>query len=152
MVTRFAGLPRIVRAAEKAVELGRVVIPSDNTPTKAVGATLVPSPVWRYKGPAKTLTITYQVGRWGAGGFAGDTAIVTETRNQPASADWATFQPDTPLKGVALTGLGASEDNKYDMEMWFKATGMDDQGAIFTDCCVVPGAAPSLEILRCSFS
>lgn len=137
---------------DKVVELGRVVIPSDNTPTKTPDSTLVPSPVWRYKGPAKTITITYQVGRWGAGGFAGDTAIVTETFSQSKSDDWATFQPTTSLKGVKLSGLGASDDNKYDMEMWFKATGMDDQGAIFTDCCIVPAAAPALEILRCSFS
>lgn len=133
------------------VMLGRVVIPSDNTPTKSPGSTLIPSPRWRYKGPAKTITLTYQVGRWGVG-FAGDTAIVTETFNQSKSDDWATFAPTTPLKGVALSGLGASADGKYDMEMWFKATDMDDQGAIFTDCCSVPTVQPALEIVSCSFS
>lgn len=151
VMRRRDSLSQLEVEGRREVALGRVVIPSDNTPTKAPGADLFPSPVWRYKGPGTTLTITYQVGRWGVG-FAGDTAIVTETRNQPAAADWATFQPDPPLKKVALTGLGSSSDSKYDMEMWFKATGMDDQGAIFTDCCYVPAAAPALEILRCSFS
>lgn len=136
----------------QVVMLGRVVIPSDNTPLKSVGATLVPAPVWRYKGPAKTLTITYQVGRWGTFGFAGDSPIVTEIINQSKSDDWAEFRPTVPLKGVKLTGLVASPDDRYDMEMWFKATDMADQAAIFTDCCEVPAVAPALEIVSCSFS
>jgi hypothetical protein len=138
--------------AEKIIQLGRVVIPADNTPKKGVGTTLVPSPVWRFKGPATSIKLTYQVGRWGAGGFAGDTEIVEETFNQVKSDDWETFSPQTALKGVKLNGLKATDDNKYDMEMWFKATGMDDQGAIFTDCCEVPAASPALEIDSCSFS
>lgn len=134
------------------IRLGRVVIPSSNTPVKSIGATLVPSPRWRYKGPPCTITLTYQVGRWGIG-FAGDSAIVSETLNQPASDTWKEFSPTTPLRGVALTGLKAATNGLYDMEMWFKATGMDDQGAIFTGCCQVPAAAgPALEIVSCSFS
>lgn len=152
MVLRRAGFPAIVRDAERVIELGRVVIPSDNTPLKGLGTTLVPAPVWRYKGPSRTITLTYQVGRWGVGGFAGDTAIVSETFTQRQSDDWATFEPEVPLRGVKLNGLKASPDDKYDMEMWFKATGLADQGAIFTDCCEVPAAAPELEIVSCSFS
>ncbi|MBA7608828.1 hypothetical protein ES703_16011 [subsurface metagenome] len=138
--------------AEQIIMLGRVVIPSDNTPLKGPGDTLVPSPVWKYKGPAITITLTYQVGRWGVGGFAGDTSIVTETLPQPACDDWAECRPTSPLRGVKLTGLHPSPDNRYDMEMWFKATGMADEAAIFTDCCEVPAAVPELEIVSCSFS
>lgn len=136
---------------ERAVELGRVVIPSSNTPTKSMGGDLYPSPRWNYKGPAIQLTITYQVGRWGVG-FAGDTEIVTERRNQVASDYMRTFEPDPPLKAIRLSGLGTSDDGRYDMEMWFKATNMTDQGAIFTDCCEVPAAKPELQIASCSFS
>jgi hypothetical protein len=143
-------LRRLVMA-ERTVVLGRVVIPSVNTPPKAVDDMLYPSPRWNYKGPAKRLTITYQVGRWGIG-FAGDTAIVTETRNQVASDYMRTFEPDPPLEGIKLSGLGSSDDNRYDMEMWIKATGMADQGAIFTDCCEVPSVKPELQIVSCSFS
>lgn len=133
------------------VRLGRVVIPSSNTPTKSPGSILVPSPRWRYKGPARTITLTYQVGRWGVG-FAGDSPIVTETLNQPVSDILKEFAPPTPLKGVALNGLQPATNNTYDMEMWFKATGMDDQGAIFTACCLVPAVTPALEIVSCSFT
>lgn len=150
VMRRVASLSRF-EMGEREVALGRVVIPSDNTPTKAPGSTLVPTPVWRYKGPAITWTITCQGGRWGLT-FDGQTGIATETRSQPAAADWTTFQPDTPLKGVVLTGLEDSPDGKYDMEIWFKASGVEDQGAIFTDCCYVPAAVPAIEILRCSFS
>ena len=136
---------------DQIVMLGRVVIPSNNTPVKSVGATLVPSPRWRYKGPACTITLTYQVGRWGIG-FAGDTAIVTETLNQVASDTWKEFSPPTPLKGVALTGLKAATNDLYDMEMWFKSSAFADQGAIFTACCKVPAVAAELEIVSCSFS
>lgn len=136
---------------DRTVELGRVVIPSSNTPLKAVDAELLPKPRWNYKGPAVQLTITYQVGRWGVG-FAGDTAIVTERRNQVASDYMRTFEPEPPLKAIKLSGLGASGDNMYDMEMWFKATGMADQGAIFTDCCEVPSVQPEIQIVSCSFS
>jgi hypothetical protein len=136
---------------QQRVQLGRVVIPSDNTPVKGIGSLLVPSPKWRYKGPATTMKITYQVGRWGAG-FAGDTQIKEETVNQPKSDDWEEFSPSNPLQGVTLSGLGSSPDGKYDMEMWFKASGMSDQGVIFTDCCEVPSAAPAIEIVSCSFS
>lgn len=134
------------------VMLGRVIIPAENTPVKSVGDTLVPSPRWRYTGPACTITLTYQVGRWGLGGFAGDTAIVTETINQLASDTWQEFGPVTPLKGVRLTGLVATADNRYAMEMWFKSPAFADQGAIFTDCCEVPGVAAALEIVSCSFT
>jgi len=137
---------------ERVVTLGRVVIPSDNTPLKGLGERLVPAPRWRYKGPACTITLTYQVGRWGIGGFAGDTSIITETIHQVVSDEWQEFSPTTPLRGVSLTGLKASPDNRYDMEMWFKAPGIADQGAIFTDCCEVPAAAPELEIVSCGFS
>lgn len=130
--------------------LGRVVIASSNTPIKAVGSILVPSPRWRYKGPACTITLSYQVGRWGVA-FAGDSPIVTETLNQPASDVWKEFTPTAALKGVALTGLKPATNDTYDMEMWFKAAGMEDQGAIFTACCQVPAAAPALEIVSCSF-
>lgn len=136
---------------EQIVMLGRVVIPSDNTPTKGPGDILVPAPRWRYKGPASTITLTYQVGRWGIG-FAGDTEIVTEILNQPASDSWQEFSPDRTLKGVKLTGLKASSGNRYDMEMWFKSPAFADQGAIFTGCCEVPAAVPELEIVSCSFT
>lgn len=137
---------------EQIVRLGRVEIPADNTPIKSVGDTLIPAPRWKYKGPACTITLTYQVGRWGWAGFAGDTAIVTETLNQPASDVWAEFSPTAPLKGVALTGLKESPDNRYDMEMWFKSPAFADQGAIFTGCCEVPAVVGELEIVSCSFS
>lgn len=137
---------------EQIVMLGRVVIPSINTPIKSVGDTLVPAPRWRYKGPACTITLTYQVGRWSTFGFAGDTAIVTETLNQLASDTWQEFSPDKALKGVSLIGLKVSPDNRYDMEMWFKSPAFADQGAIFTDCCEVPAVAAELEIVSCSFS
>ena len=55
---------------ERIVTLGRVVIPSDNTPIKGLGEKLIPNPRWKYKGPASTITLTYQVGRWGTFGFA----------------------------------------------------------------------------------
>ncbi len=141
-----------VDMVNQLVRLGRIVIPAANTPVKSAGSLLVPSPRWRYKGPLCTITLTYQVGRWGVVGFAGDSPIVTETLNQPASDTWQEFTPTAPLRGVALTGLKAATNNIYDMEMWFKASGMDDQGAIFTGCCQVPAAAPSLEIVSCSFS
>lgn len=133
------------------VMLGRVVIPSDNTPRKSVGDTLIPSPRWRYKGPACTITLSYQVGRWDWAGFAGDSPIVTETLNQPASDVWAEFSPTTPLRGVKLIGLQPSPDNLYDMEMWFKSPAFADQGAIFTHCCEVI-ALGEVEIISCSFS
>lgn len=137
---------------EQIVMLGRVVIPSANTPRKAVDSTLYPAPKWRYKGPACTIALTYQVGRWGTFGFAGDTEIITETLNQVASDYWQEFSPQTPLKGVRLTGLKDSPDNHYDMEMWFKSPAFADQGAIFTDCCEVPAVAAELEIVSCSFT
>ena len=153
MVTRRAGYFGLTReGGERIIELGRVVIPSDNTPPKAVGDLLIPSPVWRYKGPAKSITITYQVGRWSAVGFAGDSPIATETFTQKSSDDWANFEPETALKGVKLTGLKPATGDLYDMEMWFKAPGMADQGVIFTRCCEVPSAAPEIEIVSCSFS
>jgi len=136
---------------DRLVKLGRVVIPATNTPVKSVGSTLLPSPRWRYKGPGGTITLTYQVGRWGIG-FAGDSAIVTETLNQPASDIWREFSPTTPLRGVALTGLRAATNDVYDMDMWFKMTGQPDEGAIFTGCCQVPSVAAALEIISCSFS
>lgn len=137
----------------RTTRLGRTVIPSDNTPLKGVNDILMPSPKWRYKGPAKEITITYQVGRWGAG-FAGDTKIVTDKINQVQSDDWKDFelQPDQKLTGVKLETLGNASNDTYDMEMWFKATGMADQGAIFTGCCKVPSASPQLDIVSCSFS
>ena len=133
--------------------LGRVVIPAANTPQKGVGDTLIPTPVWRYKGPAISITLSYQVGRWSAVGFAGDTLIVTENLEQPRSDVWQEFRPTRQLKGVRLNGLKATEDNRFDMEMWFKAPGtFSDQGAIFTGCCEVPAVAGMLEIVACSFS
>ena len=136
---------------EQIITLGRVVIPSLNTPVKKVGSILIPSPRWRYKGPAITITLSYQVGRWGIG-FDGDSPIVTEVFIQPLSEDWADFSPTAPLRGVALTGLKAATNDLYDMEMWFKAPGdFEDQGAIFTDCCQVPMVTPSMEIVSCSF-
>lgn len=138
--------------ANPIVMLGRVVLPADNTPVKSVGDALIPAPRWKYVGPACTITLTYQVGRWGVGGFAGDTSIETETLNQPASETWQEFSPDRALKGVNLIGLVATEDNRYDMEMWFKSPAFADQGAIFTDCCEVPAVAAELEIVSCSFS
>lgn len=137
---------------EKVVMLGRVVIPSDNTPIKGPSDTLYPAPRWRYKGPARTITVHYQVGRWGTFGFAGDTERITATLNQPASDDWQEFSPTTPLKGVRLTGLKASPDDRYAMELVMGGAGLEDQSAIFTDCCEVPAAAPELEIISCSFS
>lgn len=137
---------------EQIVMLGRIVIPADNTPRKSVGDTLYPSPRWRYKGPACTITLTSQVGRWGWAGFAGDSPIVTESLNQPASDVWAEFSPITPLRGVKLTGLQPSPDSLYDMEMWFKSPAFADQGAIFTQCCEVPAVVGELEIVSCSFS
>jgi len=138
---------------EQVIQLGRVVIPSDNTPVKSIGDTLYPTPVWRYKGPARTLTIHYQVGRWGIGGFAGDTERVTESLNQPASDEWQEFSPTRALKGVRLTGLKVSPDTRYDMEMVLGGAGITDQSAIFTDCVEVPTVvAPELEIVSCSFS
>ncbi|MBA7593428.1 hypothetical protein ES703_00348 [subsurface metagenome] len=134
------------------VMLGRIVLPSDNTPVKSVGDTLVPSPRWRYKGPASSITLTYQVGRWGVGGFAGDTAIITETLSQPASDTWQEFSPTRALRGVILVGLAPTDDKRYDMEMWFKSPDFSDQGAIFTNCCEVPAVAAELEIVSCSFS
>ena len=136
---------------EQIVVLGRIEIPADNTPVKSVGDYLIPAPRWRYKGPACTITLTYQVGRW-TWAFAGDTAIVTETLNQPASDTWKEFSPTQTLKGVRLTGLVATPDNRYDMEMWFKSPEFADQGAIFTDCCEVPAVAAELEIISCSFT
>ena len=133
------------------VALGRIVLPADNTPVKSIGATLVPSPRWRYKGPACTITLTYQVGRWGIT-FDGDTAKVTETLNQPASDTWKEFSPDRALKGVTLASLEAATNDLYDMEMWFKSPAFADQGAIFTACCKVPAVTPVLEIVSCSFS
>jgi len=138
--------------ANPIVALGRIVLPAENTPVKSIGDTLVPTPRWRYKGPACTITLTYQVGRWDWAGFAGDTAIVTETLNQPASDTWREFGPDRALKGVSLIGLVATPDNRYDMEMWFKSPAFTDQGAIFTDCVEVPAVAAELEIVSCSFS
>lgn len=137
---------------ERAVMLGRVVITADNTPVKSIGDTLYPTPRWRYKGPARTLTIHYQVGRWGTFGFAGDTERVTETLNQPASDYWQEFSPITPLRGVKLTGLETSLDNRYDMELVMGGAGITDQSAIFLDCCEVPAVAAELEIVSCSFS
>jgi len=137
---------------QQIVMLGRVVIPADNTPIKSVGDTLTPSPRWRYKGPACAITLTYQVGRWDWAGFAGDSPIVTETLNQPASDYWQEFSPTKVLRGVVLTGLKESPDTRYDMEMWFKSPGFADQAAIFTDCCEVPAAVGELEIVSCSFS
>ena len=136
---------------DQFVRLGRVVIPSDNTPIKGPSDMLYPAPRWRYKGPARTITVHYQVGRWGIG-FAGDTERVTTNLNQSASDEWQEFSPITPLKGVRLTGLKASPDNRYDMELVMGGAGLEDQTAIFTDCCEVPAAAPELEIVSCSFS
>lgn len=137
---------------EQIVMLGRVLIPADNTPLKGVGNILVPSPRWRYRGPACTITLTYQVGRWGVLGFDGDSPKVTETLSQPRSDDWAEFTPPRALRGVALTGLKVSPDNRYDMEMWFKSPDFSDQAAIFTDCCEVPAVVGEVEIVSCSFS
>lgn len=133
------------------VALGRVVIPSDNTPQKNVGDLLVPSPRWRYKGPATTIELSYQVGYWGVT-FNGMSPIVRGTLNQKQSDDWQEFNPTTQLKGVPLTGLTPTEDGRYDMEMWFKSPAFADQGAIFTDCCEVPAVAAELEIVSCSFT
>jgi len=139
--------------ANPIVVLGRIVIPSDNTPVKSVGDTLYPAPRWRYKGPAITITVHYQVGRWDpTWGFAGDSPRITETLNQPASDYWQEFSPTTPLRGVVLTGLKASPDHRYDMEMVMGGAGITDQTAIFTDCCEVPAVAAELEIVSCSFS
>jgi len=137
---------------EQLIVLGRVEIPADNTPVKSVGGTLYPTPRWRYKGPARTITIHYQVGRWGVGGFAGDTERITETLNQPTSDYWQEFSPTTPLRGVKLIGLKASPDNRYDMELVMGGAGLTDQSAIFTDCCEVPAVAAELEIVGCRFS
>ena len=137
---------------EQIVRLGRVEIPSASTPLKSVSDILYPAPRWRYMGPACTIALTYQVGRWGIFGFAGDTEIVNETLNQPASDTWQEFSPTTPLKGVRLTGLKPSPDDLYDMEMWFKSAAFSDQGAIFTNCCKVPAVAAELQIVSCSFS
>jgi len=152
MVIRRAGFQRILPVEAGEVVLGRIVLPAENTPVKSVGDTLVPSPRWRYKGPACTINLTYQVGRWSTLGFAGDTAIVPESLNQPASDTWQEFSPDRALKGVTLTGLKESPDDRYDMEMWFKSPAFADQGAIFTDCCEVPAVVGELEIISCSFS
>ena len=133
------------------VALGRVVIPALNTPTKKVGDTLVPTPRWRYKGPACTISLSYVVGWWGVV-FNEMTPKVFETLSQPASDVWKEFQPDRVLKGVVLTGLTPTEDEYYDLEMWFKSATFADQGAIFTDCCKVPAVAAALEIVSCSFS
>jgi len=104
---------------EQLVRLGRIVIPADNTPLKGPGDLLIPNPRWRYKGPAMSITLTYQVGRWGTFGFAGDTPIITESLSQPASDEWQEFSPTNPLRGVNLIGLKPSPDNRFDMEMWF---------------------------------
>lgn len=156
MVLRRAGYTAILREdrdlTDREVALGKVTIPADNTPIKAVDSILVPTPVWRYKGPEKTIKIFYQVGYLGAIAFDGQTERVDETFIQKRSDDWATFAPDPPLKGVKLTGLKPRPDDIYDMEMWFTAPAMEDQGAIFTGCCQVPAAAPELEIVSCSFA
>ena len=133
------------------VTLGRIVLPADNTPVKSVGSTLIPAPRWRYKGPACVITLTYQVGYWGIT-FNGMSSIRTETLNQPASDTLQEFGPDRALLGVALTGLAATDDHRYDMEMWFKSPAFTHQGAIFTNCCEVPAVTGELEIVRCSFS
>lgn len=135
------------------VMLGRIVIPADNTPVKSVGDTLYPKPVYRYKGPAITITVHYQVGRWDpTWGFAGDSPRITEYISQPASDILTEFTPSPALKGVKLTGLKASPDNRYDMEMVMGGAGITDQTAIFTDCCEVPAVVAELEIVSCSFS
>jgi len=136
----------------QVVTLGRVVIPSDNTPQKSVGASLVPKPVWRYRGPATTINLSYQVGRWGTFGFAGDTEVVHETLNQPASDYLREFSPTKVLKGVVLTGLKEAVGGRYDMEMWFRSPGFADEAAIFTGACEVPAIVGELEIVSCSFT
>ncbi len=133
------------------VALGVVVIQSLNTPKKNVGDTLFPTPRWRYKGPACTISLTYQVGYKGVT-FNGMSPRLSMNLNQPASPDWAEFTPISPLIGVSLTGLTLTEDNRYDMEMIFRSAAFADQTAYFMDCCEVPAAVAALEIVSCSFS
>ena len=133
------------------VALGTVVIPASNTPTKNVGDILIPTPRWRYKGPACIISLTYQVGYKGVT-FNGMSPRLSTNLNQPACPDWVEVTPTTPLIGVALTGLTLTEDNRYDMEMVFRSAAFADQTAYFTDCCEVPAAVAALEIVSCSFS
>ena len=136
----------------QVITLGRVVISADNTPQKSVGDSLIPNPVWRYKGPATTINLSYQVGRWGTFGFAGDTEVVRETLNQPASDYLQEFSPTRGLKGVVLTGLNEAVGGRYDMEMWLRSPDFADEAAIFTGCCEVPAVVGEVEIVSCSFS
>lgn len=157
MVIRRAGFPRVEVAEGKKVGL-HVVVAAENTPIKKMGDLLVAYPTWQYRGPARTFTITFQVGYWrpivGIWDFDGYTEIVSETFEQQASADWATFHApeDKPFKGVRLTGLAVTPDNRYDMNIWFKLPGLEgDWGFIITDCCQVLAVIPEIKMVSCRF-
>lgn len=99
------------------VVLGTVVIPPENTPQKKRTETLTAKPRWKYVGPADTISFSWQIGRWGAAGFAGDTGIQYLTVSQPASATLQEFTISLPV--ISLSPL-AVRDEPYDAEIWFK--------------------------------
>lgn len=114
----------------KIVALPTQVIPPQNTPRKTSSDTLIAHPRWRYIGPGDIIRFEWQIGRWGLGGFAGETARKSSTHSQPASTELNEFT--TSLPSISLSPLTPSDD-PYDCEIWFKDT-FPDLRVIVENC------------------
>jgi len=124
------------------VVLSSVVIPPENTPEKLISASLVAHPVWKYAGPACTINLEWQIGKWNST-FNGITTRKYDTRSQPASSELKEFTTD--LTAIPLSGLSLGY---YDCEIWFKSSAFSDLRVIVQNCVRVVEAPTgySLEV------
>jgi len=121
------------------VALATSVIPPENTPQKTRGETLIAHPRWKYVGPRDTIRFEWQIGRWGAFGFAGDSARKYATSSQPASAELKEF--NAALPAISLSPLSPGY---YDCEIWFKDK-FSDLRVIVENCVRIVEEAPPPE-------
>jgi len=123
------------------VALATQVIPPQNTPEKKASESLLAQPRWRYKGPACTINLEWQIGRWrqivGIWSFDGISTRVYATRSQTASMELAEFT--TNLPAISLSPLSPGY---YDCEIWFKSPAFPDLRIIVQNCVRVVEVAP----------